>query len=63
MSDPNGWPSRPGVPQQLIPTAQELQAQAEAEGQAQQQAQMMQSPVMAQVAGAVAGGAMREAAA
>jgi hypothetical protein len=50
---------RSGVPKVLIPTDKEREArQAAANNNAQQQ-QLLTSPVVAQVAGAVAGGAMR----
>lgn len=50
---------RSGVPHSLIPTDEELTAQDEAQQAQQQTQQVLQSPAVAQVAGALAGGAMR----
>jgi hypothetical protein len=48
------------VPQSLIPTEDELAAEAEAAQAAREETLMAQSPVVAQVAGALAQGAARQ---
>jgi hypothetical protein len=51
--------ARSGVPHQLIPSREELDAKASAAAEQAQQAQVLQSPAVAQVAGALAGAAAR----
>ena len=55
VDDVGPWIARRvGVPASLIPTADEVQQQAQADAQAAQTSEMLSSPAVAQVAGQVA---------